>query len=406
MLGFCCAGSSANDSFKLPLQLQVNGGSFTRTDALCYLVVPNEVGTREMRLIETTSGNPSDVAVQFDASSKRLYWVATGTTKPAEIRSYRLEQGTSPESNIIRVFDSEHSVEATYKGKSLLQYNKAHRTPPADLDPKYGRSGHLHPVRTPAGAVVTDEFPPDHAHQSGIFFAYTRAKFEGRNVDFWNLAGGKGRVRFKKLMGVSNGPVFGTIRTEHEHIDLTAEDSKSNDDGVTGGKVALVENWEVRIWPAGWNSGYWLLDITSKIRCATESPLQLPEYHYGGIALRAARNWTPPLPKVLTSEGADRLRGNHTRPRWCDFTGPVADRPAGIALMTHTENFRFPEPLRIHPTMPYMVYAPQYLGAWELQPNRTYASRYRFVIHDGEMPGEKLDHLWQNYAVPLKAQVQ
>src|SRR6185436_3329477 len=111
---------------------------------------------------------------------------------------------------------------------------------------------HLHPVRTPSGAIVTDQFPPDHAHQSGIFFAYTKTKFEDRDVDFWNLAGGKGRVRFKELKGISSGPVFGEIQALHEHVDLSAENAnkKSPDDGITGGKVALIEDWDVRIWTA------------------------------------------------------------------------------------------------------------------------------------------------------------
>ena len=28
------------------------------------------------------------------------------------------------------------------------------------------------------------------------------------------------------------------------------------------------------------------MDITSRVSCAGESPLKLPEYHYGGMAIR------------------------------------------------------------------------------------------------------------------------
>ena len=69
-----------------------------------------------------------------------------------------------------------------------------------------GRRRSRHPS---ALRVVTDELAPDHLHQSGIFLAYTKTQFEGRDVDFWNLAGGKGRVRFKELKGMSSGPLFG-----------------------------------------------------------------------------------------------------------------------------------------------------------------------------------------------------
>jgi hypothetical protein len=109
----------------------------------------------------------------------------------------------------------------------------------------------------------------------------------------------------------------------------------------------------------------------------------MPEYHYGGMAIRAARPWVPKEVTFLTSEGDERLKGNHTRPRWCDIRGSVEGKTAGIALMTHPSNFRFPEPLRIHPTMPYMVYTPSFLGPWEIAPSSPRHSRYRFVVHDG-----------------------
>ena len=71
--------------------------------------------------------------------------------------------------------------------------------------------------------------------------------------------------------------------------------------------------------------------------------------------------------------------------------------------MTHPGNFRSPEPLRIHPTMPYMVYTPSFLGDWEITPRAPHVSRYRFVIHDGVLPAETIERLWKDYAEPLTA---
>jgi len=84
--------------------------------------------------------------------------------------------------------------------------------------------------------------------------------------------------------------------------------------------------------------------------------------------------------------------------------GPVDGHAAGIVLMTHPDNFRFPEPLRIHPTMPYMVYTPSFLGDWEIVPGRPHVSRYRFIIHDGELPPERIERAWRDFAHPLVAQ--
>src|SRR5438876_9692185 len=135
----------------------------------------------------------------------------------------------------ITIVDSDKTIEARIGEQPLLRYNKAHVEPPAGVNPKFGRSAHLHPVRTPSGAIVTDELPPDHLHQSGIFLAYTKTQFEGRDVDFWNLAGGKGRVRFKELKGTSSGPLFGRIEAVHEHVDLTAPGETTEIAKTSGG---------------------------------------------------------------------------------------------------------------------------------------------------------------------------
>jgi hypothetical protein len=402
----CLVWSSARaaDDPKLPIQLNVEVGPRDRTDALVTYVLPAALATgQSLRLVETTGGTQTPVPAQLDAQDSRLWLVATGKSVAGSKRTYRLEAGPAAESPGVTIVDSAEGVEAVWNGKPLVRYNKAHVEPPEGVDPKYGRSAHLHPVWTPSGAIVTDELPPDHLHQSGIFLAYTKARFEGRDVDFWNLAGGKGRVRFKELKSTASGPVFGQIRTLHEHVDLSTGDDKSEIGKTSGGKVALVETWDLRIWSAGLKSGYWLMDINSSVSCASDSPLKLPEYHYGGMAIRAARTWTPQQVQFLTSEGDERIKGNHTRPRWCDIHGQIDGRPAGIALMTHPGNFRFPEPLRIHPTMPYMVYTPQFLGEWEISPGTSSHSRYRFVIHDGNLSAETLEQLWRDYAEPLVA---
>lgn len=402
-----CAVVSAADDAKLPLNLSVQAGERNHADALVSLSLPGALaGGEGLRLIETTGGKESPVATQLDPQDGRLLWVATGATAAGSKRTYRLEQGPTASVPAITVVNSDQAVEARFEGKPLLRYNKAHVEPPAGVNAKYGRSAHLHPVWTPSGAIVTDELPPDHLHQSGIFLAHTKTQFEGRDVDFWNLGGGKGRVRFKELKNQTSGPVFAQFRTEHEHVDLSASDDKTEIGKTTGGKVAVVETWDVRISNPGWKSGYWLMDVQSSVRCAGESPLHLPEYHYGGMAIRAARSWTPQHVNFLTSEGDERIKGNHTRPRWCDVNGMIDGHAAGITLMTHPNNFRFPEPLRIHPTMPYMVYTPSFLGDWEIRPGTPHLSRYRFVIHDGNLTAETLNQLWQDYAQPLVAVIE
>ncbi len=394
MLGISSSSTAVADGVKLPIRMTVNTGERDRVDALVSLSIPiDETDRASLRLVEITAEKEVPVPMQIDRQDARIWWVATGCVPDHRERTYRLEQGKPPQTTGITIVDSDRTVDALSDAKPLMRYNKAHVAAPSGANVLYGRSAHMHPVWTPEGAVVTDEFPPDHMHQSGIFLAHTKTEFEGREVDFWNLAGGKGRVRCKALMGKASGPVFGQIVAQHEHVDLHIPD----------GKVAALETWDVRVWNVGLNSGYWLLDITSSVRCATDAPLLLPEYHYGGMAIRAARPWTPKAVRFLTSEGQDRIAGNHSRLRWCDISGSIDSQLVGVAMMTHPANFRFPEPLRIHPTMPYMVYAPAFLGDWDIQSGTHHISRYRFVVHDGELTGDQLARLWKDFAEPLVA---
>jgi len=160
---------------KLPINLRVPVGEKDCANAMVAYALPAGLAAESLRLIETTAGKETPVAVQWDAASGKLWWVAAGVTPAKATRSFRLEKGVAPETQPIVMADSAKLVEAHFQNRQLLHYNKAHVEPGDGIDPKYGRSGHLHPVWTPGGAIVTDELPPDHLHQSGIFLAHTNA---------------------------------------------------------------------------------------------------------------------------------------------------------------------------------------------------------------------------------------
>ncbi len=386
---------SAAEPVKLPLDFTIQAGDKARTEAPVVATLPGLSAERSLRLREVTAGKNELVASQWETGTPpRLWWVAHGVTPAGTKRTYRLEAGEVTSGAQVVVDRQETFVEVRVGNASVLKYNSAHVDPPAGIDPRNGRSAYIHPAWTPAGKVVTEQFPSDHAHQSGVFLAHTKSEFEGRELNFWDLLGGRGRVRFKGFQTGNSGPVFGEFRVEHEHVDMT----------VPNGKVAALETWDVRAWNVGGaKSGYWVWDITSSLRCASSSPLRLLQYHYGGMAIRGSGQWAGQNAHFVTSEGKGRIDGNHSRPTWCDLSGPVDGSIAGITLLSHPNNFRFPEPLRIHPTMPYMVYTPSQLGDWELTPGSTHVSRYRFIVHDGDLTADTVNNLGHNFAEPLVA---
>src|SRR5262249_33736055 len=143
------------------------------------------------------------------------------------------------------------------------------------------------------------------------------------------------------------------------HVDLTAP---------AGGKAVLNERWHVTAY--GYIDSF-LIDLVSAQTCTADSPLTVGPYHYGGLAVRGHRGWLDPgESNFLTSDGKTRQDGNHTRPNWVELHGKIADKVAGVAILCHPDNFRAPQPVRLHPEKPYFCFAPMVLGEFQIEPKK------------------------------------
>ena len=72
----------------------------------------------------------------------------------------------------------------------------------------------------------------------------------------------------------------------------------------------------------------------------------------------------------------------------------------GVTVLDHPGNFRFPQPVRLHPNKPYFCFAPMVLGEFEISPGHPYTSRYRLYVHDGPPDAADIERLWNDYAAP------
>ena len=86
----------------------------------------------------------------------------------------------------LSVKEDEKTITILNGDATVLVYNKAPTPDAAENDPVYTRTGYIHPVFTPSGKQVTDDFAPDHPHQHGLYFAWTTTSSEGRAPAFWN----------------------------------------------------------------------------------------------------------------------------------------------------------------------------------------------------------------------------
>ena len=338
------------------------------------------------------AGKP--VAAQLSVDKPpRLCWILAGTTKAGVVRTFELVKGPAPTGpEPVKLVKDDKALEIAIGDRKILRYNFAPVPPPEGQSPLYTRSGFIHPIWSPDQAVLTGIHAPDHIHHMGFWMPWTDTVFEGRKVDFWNLKDGKGTVRFKEFVDQQAGPVFGRFRVRQDHIDLKAP---------AGEKIALNEVWDVLVWNTGDKSDFWIWDFTSTQRCASNSPLELPAYRYGGVGFRATPEWKEGLADYLTSEGKTRKDGHGTRAKWCLIFGPTTKGPAGVLFMGHPLNHDFPEPMRLWPEGDiFFNFCPIQQNPWVFEPGKDYVFRYRLLVYNGTFAAEQAQQRWEDFGNP------
>ena len=340
------------------------------------------------------------VAAQIEPGNPpRLWWILSGTTPAGSRRFYQLAGGRSRSGAAIELIKNDKFLEIQKGGQSVLRYNHAIVPAPKGQSELYNRSGFIHPMWSPKGAVLTNIHPADHFHHVGIWMPWTKTKFEGKEVDFWNLNKGEGTVRFVKFLSTISGPVYGGFQAEHDHVTLKTSEGK---------KVVLKETWDVRVYNVGGtDKGYWIWDFVSTQRCVADSPLYQGEYRYGGFGFRGAAEWEGENASYLTSEGRTRKDGHATRARWCDMAGAIGGKWAGVTILSHPKNFRHPEPMRIWPKgQVFFNWAPSQAGDWVMEPGKEHVFRYRLYVHEGKINVSDTERIWRDYAEPPKVKLE
>ena len=218
------------------------------------------------------------------------------------------------------------------------------------------------------------------------------------------MGNGTGTVEFDGLLSQWDGPVHAGFKSLHRFVDLIAKPKK----------VALNETWRIQVFAIkNFNKkskkrpSYYLFEMESIQSCAGTNKIQLPQYRYGGLGFRGHGEWNGKENSFfLTSNGeSDRIKGHATRAKWCHISGKTDGKLGGVGILCHPSNFRFPQPMRIHPTEPFFNFAPSQTGDWEIKPGKDYVSRYRFVVTDGKPDTPLLERLWNDYAFPPRVEI-
>ncbi len=298
----------------------------------------------------------------------------------------------------LRLDETQATLTVSRGGRTVLVYNKVSPPVPAGIDPVYQRSGFLHPVLTPAGRQVTAAFPVDHPHQQGIFSAWVRTTYAQRQVDFWNLAGGSGRVLHQRVIcRFSDATSCGfEVDLVHQTVAPPVVD-------------VLRERWKVRVHAT--DAKLHCFDLESTQQALTELPLVVEQYHYGGLAVRGPVAWVSGKPwqdgagqdivqeasTLYSDQAADRESGNHQPSRWVVLSGMLDGRPASITVLGHPKNFRSPQTVRLHPSKPYFCFAPCVSSEFVIDREHPLQQRFRFLVTDDQPAPQWIEQQWQQW---------
>ncbi len=354
----------------------------------------------QLQLLEMHDANHGHpVAIQVSGANPRiLNWLIEPDAEMGSIRKYRLIQ--------IKAETAPPTVSATPDGtimtlhngdRPLLSYHYAVKEAPEGQKYEYRRSGFIHPLYSPSGHVLTSIQPEDHYHHYGIWNPWTKVEFEGEKLDFWNIAGGDGTVRFAKFISSTNGSVFGEYKALHEHVVF---------DETGPEKIALNELQSVRIYQPK-DKSYYIADVTIEYNCPTESAFNIIKHRYAGFGWRATPLWnSKDNTNVLSSEGKTRKDIDGSTARWCIVEGELEKDYGGVVMMSYPTNYNHPEPLRIWPLDEegkgdmFANFATTKTTDWHLNPGNTYVLKYRLLVYDGKSAADKAEAAWQYFASP------
>lgn len=232
---------------------------------------------------------------------------------------------------------------------------------PADRN----RASYVQPLYGLDGEMLTDDFPRDHYHHRGLFWAWPHVRIGSAEHDLWMLRGVEDRFvgwrerttdDGKATLDVANAWFVADRKVLDERVQLTVLPATSEGRVIDVALTWTAIDEPVTLWGAAGKS-------------------------YGGLSLRfAPRRQTV----VTTADGRQPKDLNLTRLQWADLSAQFqkSDATSGIAIFVD----------RTHPGFPPMWITRHYgfLGVgwpgiepFTFQPGQPVCCRYRLWIHRG-----------------------
>ena len=191
------------------------------------------------------------------------------------------------------------------------------------------RSSYLHPVYSPDGTVMTDDFNRDHPHHRGIFWAWEVVEVGGKTNDVWTVKGF--RQDFVRWKARETGATGARLAVENGWYD--------------GDRKFVKEEVEILTHPATQERR--VMDFTLRFE-AVDRPVMIvgtpdEKKGYGGFAFRTApREGGAAKTIIRTDTGISQQDGSMSRHPWAEIAGVFKGQEAGIRIEDNRANPGYP----------------------------------------------------------------
>lgn len=243
----------------------------------------------------------------------------------------------------------------------------------------YPRANYIHPLHTLDGAILTEDFPKDHPHNRGIFWAWHQLYVGDQRIgDGWEIKDFQWEVQTVKEL--SRKDCAKSIQATVVWKSSLWIDNAGNNNPL------VLEKTTITAHPL--EDHYRRVDVTISI-LALEPDMRIGGSEdakgYGGFSPRIR------LTDDVAFSGPDGLVEPENLPieagGWMDISGSLGKGGslAGLTIMSHPSNPDYPNPwiLRAKSSMQNAVFPHPGSEAVPLSDTEPTVLRYRLVIHSG-----------------------